>query len=575
MSTPAPAVAAAATARPRRRPTGIRLVLLVCAGLVVFGALGWLGHEVYRREQRKRWQSRAHAALSHGDFQNAGFWATRLVKSAPDRAENWRLLADIADAGGSPDAVLLRARIARMEPGNTDNLFAWAKSALRFRKFDMAADALKLVPETARDTVPYHSLVAAWALNTGQPALGEQHFADNVRLEPKEPLHALNLSAVRLFANDPAVSAAARARLETLAQTPAGALPARRALLSDALRRGDLPRAVALGHALKETLGAEFGDRLSALEAEERSSAPGAAESLKRLQEEAQEKAGNISSLVSWMIAHGRAREAVAWVQGAQTRGIAAAEETPARVALADALMSLKDWPALRAAVEKGDWGQVDFMRQATLARAVREVEPGAYPELWKTLTTRVQTQPENSLLLAQLAASWGWMPEAEAIWWQVAEKPSLPQRIALQNLFRLYSSAENTERLFAVARRQFEADRNDPAVRNNYAYLCLLLGNDLATAHTIAAELYAQNPKNPTVASTQALSLYWQKKSSDAVEVLAALSPDGLRDPTVALVNGLVLSATGQRDAARPYLDVAAGGKLLPEEKKLLNQAR
>lgn len=52
-------------------------------------------------------------------------------------------------------------------------------------------------------------------------------------------------------------------------------------------------------------------------------------------------------------------------------------------------------------------------------------------------------------------------------------------------------------------------------------------------------------------------------------------LKPDQLEQASVALYYAVVLQATSQGESAKNCLDISAGLKLLPEERKLLIQAR
>jgi hypothetical protein len=58
-------------------------------------------------------------------------------------------------------------------------------------------------------------------------------------------------------------------------------------------------------------------------------------------------------------------------------------------------------------------------------------------------------------------------------------------------------------------------------------------------------------------------------------LRVFERLKPDQLEQSPVALYYAVVLQATGNGGRARKYLDIAAGIKLLPEERKLLTQAQ
>ena len=55
----------------------------------------------------------------------------------------------------------------------------------------------------------------------------------------------------------------------------------------------------------------------------------------------------------------------------------------------------------------------------------------------------------------------------------------------------------------------------------------------------------------------------------------MQAIPPKDLEQPAIAGYYGLILKAAGDKSRARSYLDQAFKGPLLPEEKKLFEQAR
>jgi predicted Zn-dependent protease len=114
-----------------------------------------------------------------------------------------------------------------------------------------------------------------------------------------------------------------------------------------------------------------------------------------------------------------------------------------------------------------------------------------------------------------------------------------------------------------------------DLSAKNNLAMTALLLDARELRPQALARETYRKAPTNPAYASTYAFSLHLQKHSAQALKVFERLKPNELEHASVALYYGIVLQATGNGERARKYLDIAAGTKLLPEEQKLLVQAR
>ncbi|MCX6917083.1 MAG: hypothetical protein NT167_29270, partial [Verrucomicrobia bacterium] len=78
---------------------------------------------------------------------------------------------------------------------------------------------------------------------------------------------------------------------------------------------------------------------------------------------------------------------------------------------------------------------------------------------------------------------------------------------------------------------------------------------------------VYAAAPTNSYFASTHALSLIKQGRFQEAREVFRQITPDQLKDPTIAVYYGITLAASSLPAEAKPYLDQRSRVRLLPEE--------
>jgi predicted Zn-dependent protease len=114
-----------------------------------------------------------------------------------------------------------------------------------------------------------------------------------------------------------------------------------------------------------------------------------------------------------------------------------------------------------------------------------------------------------------------------------------------------------------------------DLSLKNNLAMTALLLDAQELKPHDLARQVYDQNPTNAAYASTYAFSLHLKNQNPEALKVMKQLPPKALEDPAIAGYYGLVLNATGDRANAVTYLNWAFKSTLLPEEKKLFEQAR
>jgi len=157
---------------------------------------------------------------------------------------------------------------------------------------------------------------------------------------------------------------------------------------------------------------------------------------------------------------------------------------------------------------------------------------------------------------------------------WLIARQPE-GQRAALQKLYTIYEGERNLPELYKVAKRYWEVYPKDPIAMNNVASLGLLLGQDADQASKLAEEVYSQKPTVSAFAATYAFSLMRAHEPQKALKVLEKLPSAAMAEPSIGLCYGLVLTATGQRDAGKSYLETALrSGRLFPEEQALAHNA-
>ena len=110
---------------------------------------------------------------------------------------------------------------------------------------------------------------------------------------------------------------------------------------------------------------------------------------------------------------------------------------------------------------------------------------------------------------------------------------------------------------------------------KKNVAFLGLLLNRDTERATQFALEVYQAAPTNAVFVSAHAFALHAQGKSAEGLKLLEVLPEAQLQQAEIAMYYAILLAATGRSDEAVPYFAVAEKAQLLPEERKLLEQAR
>lgn len=555
--------------RRERRFWRLLTVLLVLALLTgsVWASWSWI-----QARRHARWAQFAAAELAAGDLRAATMWATRLNQVDPRGLPSASLRASVADATNRPEAVLLRARVAQLKPGDTGALLAWAKSALRGNQHALAERALSLVPEGERNTLSFHTLSAALCVATNRFARAEGHFLECQRLEPAVVLHKINLAALQLRHPEPEKAAAARQLLEQVAEEKNEHRPlVLRALTQGLLDRGnDLEGALKFARLLAAESGA-MGDRMLLLESMRRAGSADFKSTLTERCAEALKSPGAINPLVEWMNSRELTAEARAWLASIpDVTGL----PVQAQMSFSDTFVRSKDWLGLREFLAPLQWARYEFLRRALLARVTREQDGNtdAFRDLWRSLMADLNLSAEDQSILASVTKSWGWMEQTEALWLQVGRGAAAGLRpAALQNLFDLHRSRGATEQLLATVQEQMSAEVDNPVHQNNFAYLSLLRGANLPAAHRLAADLATKYPQNNTILSTYAFSLWQQGKALEGTRALAG--PDGKRtaDPSLAFTLALLLEAGGHADDARKVIPIAERQISLPEEKKVL----
>lgn len=553
---------------------GRKLLWLLLLLAIAAGAGFWFGREPFRQWQQRRLHAASDAFLKQGDLRSSFLSARQALQNDPRDLRACARLAQIADLTNSPEAVLWRQRLVEIKPGAPRLLLDLAATSVRLGETFIAEQALARVEGKARESFAFHEASAALAITTKQFGLAEQHFQKILELAPKNDSVRLNLATLRLGRS--ADAGEARAMLEELRTKPEFRLAATRALLADARRRGEAVLAMKLATDLGKDAGATLEDRLLYVEELQQAKSPEFENELPVLQKLAAGNAGFVYILITWMNGHGLASRSLEW---SDTLSPAVRAQMPVPLGMAEACANVGDWRRVRELVAAADWGELEFVRLAIDARVSAEMSghkrDESFQSRWERALHSTRSDPNALAMLARLVRGWGWKAEEAEAWWRIAAGPA-GQRPALKALFRLHSADKNTRELYRVARRIFQLEPANPGAKNNVAMLALLLGEDLPEAQKLAEENFRLAPKDPTFASTQALSFHRQQRAREGVQLLASLPDTAWKDPSLAACYGVLLAADGQHDKARPYLDTAAQHRqeLFPEEAALVDAA-
>lgn len=534
-------------------------------------AVTWLGRPAYYRHKETRSLKQAREFRAKGDYRSAVLSVRNALTVNPTSLEATRLMAELSDEAGSSLALGWRKRLAELDP-TLDHKILAAVCALRFEKppHPVAAQILEEVRPLAETNVSYHLAASELALKLNRLDDAARHLAAAAGLQPTNRIHQLNLATLRLRSTNSSLVDDARRELAVFITDPDLGPHALRSLTADNLVRQQPAEAVTLSRRLLSLPQATFDDRLQHLTVLRAAGSSELSEWVVRLEIEAATNVVKTTRLVSWLNANDSAREAIHWLA---TLPQPVRDTPPLPFVEADAYIALRDWEGLENRLNSQRWKDQEFLRLALLSRAWREQRRNEVADaLWRRAVEAAGGR--NEMILAQMAANWGWQDETENLLW-AAVKRSRSDTWALRSLLQRYSARNDTAGVYRVYQALLERQPSSPELQNNLAMLGLLLGRDLPRAVELARQVYEADQTNAIPVSTYAFALHLQGKTAEGIRLLQSLPETQLQRPNIALYYGILLAAAGHRDQAHPFLAVAEKGSMLPEERRLLTQAR
>lgn len=550
----------------------IKIILWTVGVILVLAVGGTFGYTSYRNWQQRRLIAKANALVNQGDYKRASLDARRLLQINPNSAEGFRILARLSEKAGLRSALDWRRRVMELGVATPNDLILLARAAICFDEQATADVAMSRLPESAKEIAEYHALLADIALKRRDGVEMERQLSEANRLEPENKDYIMRLAALRLGANNPDTRAQGKKTLVELQNDPMQRREATRYLAEDALRQKSTLTALELARLLDSYPDKTYADRLLLLSALKAAFDAGFAPFLEEMQTTSSEDAESAAALLTWMNVNNMSREAIDW---STKLAPAVIGHKLVQIALADSFVAAKEWTGLQRLVNSGNWGTVDFLRNALAARALRELgnEPESAAQ-WNEAMKKIAANPRHIMMLAETVEKWGWRNEAIDLLWLVAKDPTKGDE-ALGTLYRYFAKNADTENLYRVLLHRLELHPNDRNIQNNYAQISLLLNLNTERAQRIAREIYEKEPANPAYVSTYAFALHAQGDTKKAMKVMEALTAEQLRQPEIAAYYGIILAAAGDHARAGEYLDLGQKATLLPQEKALMEKAR
>ncbi len=566
--------------------------------LAVLAGAGWGAYEFgkswYLDFREKKLVETAENNIASENFSEAALSAKRALQLNNRSVPATQSMAYLAETLETPDAILWRSRVLELSPEDPANRTALAAASIRFGEVQRARQALEELPESERNSVNFHELSALISFSEGLFEDSIYHFQSALELDPDDKSKLLNLAKAQLFSPSNAQREDAVVTLEKLAQEDEFAGEALRLLIRNAFQLGSVVKSLEYARQLEGFKDATMQDLLLAtqvrlthfnsvilpLDIQSRLNLTSSRlpVSLKRIKKLALKSPETLVQTIQWMYRNGLALQAVLWTRGELL--LYQVSDPRIQAAIGECYIRLKDWDGLLEWSELSgvDWEFFEYFRHAYRAKAIVElgqadVNSDLVKGIWLEAIESSEMNPGALELLANRANNWGWEDLSVSTYWTMINNVNDPT-LALQVLFRYYSTNKNTYGLWRITDLLVRRDPTDLILKNNLAQLSMLLKSQLRRATEIAAELYEAKKDQADYSSTHAFGLLLEKRYRSALQVIRQFPESSLTEPSVALYVGLVFYANDLKEDAERFFRYARAGvsNFLPEENALLD---
>lgn len=558
----------------------LKLILwLITASIVAF--VGWkswqLGVPRYKAWKQQRALAQAKEFIAARDPQNAQVALEVALKTIPGDVDALRVAADMLEQVGAAQAVRLRRDISRLRPDSAEDAALLVYTAMSFRDFNTARDALAaMTPEVAGRT-PALRAALAFALATDNRPIADAAF-DRLKAQlPDDVELRFAHATLRLKHPGDTQRAAARAEVERLAaEHPQLALKAYRALASTALQQRDYATARRALESAGRHPEAVLNDQLQLANLDLLIDKQPFPEVFARLTPRVGKTAAEIGQFVQWLLVQRRVSEAASWLA---TLPADADIQPVVAAARADLSAARSEWDELLRLLERGAWGPLpeETIRLVSAARAIDgQGRPVLRAETWGLALQSTKGQLGALRTLHRLAVLFGWQPEAETTLWSIA-RAHPNQTWSHQALFDLYHAQRNTANMRDVMNTLRQADPSVARYQHDWAVLALLLDPSAtwnAPKRTLE-ELHQADPANPNYLASYAFALALAGKKKESLEMLARLPEPELSYPPRLPYLAYIYGAAGNAPALTKVAAAATNGNYLPEEFGLIRRAQ
>ena len=275
----------------------------------------------------------------------------------------------------------------------------------------------------------------------------------------------------------------------------------------------------------------------------------------------------DLASLARWLYAHGEFTRVLDVLPPAR-----AADDRALFFQRLDALAALERWAEIRQVIESHPINIDPVVEQMYLARCAQQLgEPKVRDARWEAALHAAGTDPDKLLPLGTYAQKNGNLETALAAF-RAAVQTAPESGPANEALLGALEAAGRTREERAVIATLAERRPQDPAVRNDAAYLDALLGENERAALDTAKQLVRTDPASLPHRTTLALAELRAGNNLAALDAFQGVdTAHAAMSPRQRAVLAAVLWATSYDQAARDAVRDLPLDRLLPEERALV----
>ena len=543
------------------------LVILVIAGLAALPV--YRGMKAWRADQL---MDGAEKSVRQGALVDA-FQAARAAYALnPGNIRALRMLADMYEGSGATETLAYRRALAESGQATATDRAAYLRTAIRAGRLDWADEFLKKIGISGRSD-PEVAVIAADLLRLrGEPEKARQVEADSAAAAKAGQEGKATLLSARglLDSPDPAVRAKARTDLFRLAK-------AKQPEARDAMR---------LIAASPDRTETETQELVKLLESDPQAPAGDRLLAKSLLLEIHPDWRGAVLEEVKKLYAGGPEEERLALAEFLMRYGDAegvlalpAVRKGRPFLLRLDALARLGRWTAIReelgkAAAEKDSLDP--FFLEVFQARVSTELRELSMADLrWKQALAKAAGNPQKLEFLGNFAEKCGNLSMATEAYRAMLKFPAaaVPGYLGLIRVAEKRADMRQLRDIMTELVRQLP---QDPAPKNDLAYLNLLFKEKVDESQQAARELVAALPDRAAYRTTLALACLRKDQPQQA---LAAFDGTDINWSTALpgwqAVRAAVLAANGRENEARELALSINWDRLKPEERDLIRALR